>query len=127
MQHYWNPLRKFPNLLATKKKGTDLRRQGLYVLMTQKTWRRSLEALGEAEISGRTFGCWLCTGAGTGFGCDSCDWRTIADDVFASTCNNEKSFEVSSASLRNSEVSRVARLQNSNPTTTKKISLKRIL
>jgi hypothetical protein len=47
--------------------------------------------------------------------------------VFASTCNSEKSFEVSSASLRNSEVSRVARLQNSSPTTTKKMTLRRIL
>jgi hypothetical protein len=47
--------------------------------------------------------------------------------VFASTFKSEKSFEVSSASLRNSEVSRVARLQNSNPTTTKKITLGRIL
>jgi hypothetical protein len=47
--------------------------------------------------------------------------------VFASTFKSEKSFEVSSASLRNSEVSRVARLQNSSPTTTKKITLRRIL
>jgi hypothetical protein len=63
---------------------------------------------------------------GTAFGCDSWDWRTIADDEFASTCKSEKSFEVSSMSLRNSVVSRVARLQNSNPTTTKRITLGRI-
>jgi hypothetical protein len=47
--------------------------------------------------------------------------------VFASTFKSEKSFEVSSASLRNSVVSRVARLQNSNPTTMKKIILGRIV
>jgi hypothetical protein len=47
--------------------------------------------------------------------------------VLASTFKSEKSFEVSSASLRNSGVSRVARLQNSSPTTTKKMTLGRIL
>ena len=47
--------------------------------------------------------------------------------MFDSTFKSEKSFEVSSASLRNSLVSRVARLQNSNPTTMKKIILGRIV
>jgi hypothetical protein len=47
--------------------------------------------------------------------------------VFASTFRSEKSFEVSSASLRNSVVSRVARLQKSNPTTTKRMNLGRII
>jgi hypothetical protein len=51
----------------------------------------------------------------------------MADDVLASTFRSEKSFEVSSASLRNSVVSRVARLQKSNPTTMKRITLGRIL
>ena len=47
--------------------------------------------------------------------------------MFVSTFKSEKSFEVSSASLRNSVVSRVARLQKSSPTTTKKMTLRRIL
>lgn len=47
--------------------------------------------------------------------------------MLASTFKSEKSFEVSSTSLRHSVVSSVARLQNSNPTTTKKITLRRIL
>jgi hypothetical protein len=51
----------------------------------------------------------------------------MADVVLASTFKSEKSFEVSSASLRNSEVSSVARLQKSSPTTTKKMTLGRIL
>jgi|HubBroStandDraft_1064217.scaffolds.fasta_scaffold235380_2 hypothetical protein len=52
----------------------------------------------------------------------------MADVELASTFKSEKSFEVSSASLRNSEVSRVARPQKSSPTTTKKkMTLGRIL
>jgi hypothetical protein len=101
--------------------------QGFYVLMTQRTWRISVE---ESEASGkskRTFGCRLRIGAGTAFSCDSWDWRTIVDVVLVSTFKSEKSFEVSSASLRNSVVSSVARLQKSSPTTTKKITLGRIL
>ncbi len=101
--------------------------QGFYVLMTQRMWRISVEELEASGISRRTFGCRLCIGAGTAFGCDSWDCRTIVDAVFVSTFRSEKSFEVSSASLRNSVVSSVARLQKSSPTTTKKITLGRIL
>ena len=85
-----------------------------------------LETLAAAGTSGRAFGWRRWIGAGTAFGCDSWDWWTIAEHALASTFKSEKSLEVSSASLRNSEVSRVARLQNSNPTTTK-ITLRRIL
>jgi hypothetical protein len=128
MQYGCSPQRKFRNLRATKKKGTELSKQGCYVLRMQRTCRRSfLEVSAETGISGRAFGCWLGIGAGIAFGCDSWDWRTTADDVFASTFKSEKSFEVSSTSLRHSVVSSVARLQNSNPTTTKKITLRRIL
>jgi hypothetical protein len=128
MQRGCSPQRKFRNLRATKKKETELSKQEFYVLRTQRTCRKSfLEVLAEMGVSGRTFGCWLGIGAGIAFGCDSWDWRTTADDVFASTFKSEKSFEVSSTSLRHSVVSSVARLQNSNPTTTKKITLRRIL
>ena len=86
-----------------------------------------LETLAAAGTSGRAFGWRRWIGAGTAFGCDSWDWWTIAEHALASTFKSEKSFEVSSASLRNSLVSRVARLQNSNPTTMKKIILGRIV
>jgi len=97
--------------------------------MTQRTWRRSLEASANWAIAGRTFGWRLRIGIGARIacGCECWDWRTIADEVLASTFRSEKSFEVSSASLRNSVVSRVARLQKSNPTTTKRMTLERIL
>ncbi len=86
-----------------------------------------MAAIEETGISVRTFGCRRSIGAGTALGCDSRDWRTTAEDVLASTFKSEKSFEVSSASLRNSPVSSVARLQKSSPTTTKKMTLRRIL
>lgn len=94
--------------------------------MTQRAWRRSLEASTGSGTAGRTIGrrvFWM--GMRTASGCDSRDWRTTADDVFVSTFKSEKSLEVSSTSLRNSVVSRVARLQKSSPTMTKKMSFGR--
>ena len=96
--------------------------------MTQRSWRRSFEAVEERETAGRTLGwlLWIGAGARLGFGWDSWDWRTIAAEELASTFRSEKSFEVSSANLRNSGVSSVARLHKSNPTRTKKMTLGRI-
>jgi hypothetical protein len=96
--------------------------------MTQRRWRKSIEVWEESGMGGRTFGCQVFSmGTRTASGCDSRDWRTMADDVFVSTCKSEKSLEVSSASLRNSVVSSVARLQKSSPTMTKKMSFGRNL
>jgi hypothetical protein len=41
------------------KQGTELWRLGFYVLMTQRTWRRSFEEFDELEIAEGIFGCRL--------------------------------------------------------------------
>jgi hypothetical protein len=57
MQQCWNLQKRLRNLTATKKNGTELSRQRFYVLMTQRRWRRSVEAFEKWEVSGRTLGC----------------------------------------------------------------------